>query len=843
MAETIADRYQILTSLGRGGMGEVFLANDLVLRRRVALKQIRRDVSASPQATERLLREARLAASMQHPNVVAVFDLLAVGADTFIVMEYLDARSLAELIRAQRTLAPGVAASHISQVAGALEAAHRMGVCHRDVKPGNILVTADGTAKLADFGIARGETDPGLTGTGMMVGSVAFMAPEVAKGEVAGAASDVFSLGATLFAAVEGHAPFTRDSDPPSSMQGLIRLVTETAPPAVHGGPLTGLIARMLDPDPVARPTAGEVQRTLSVIAADLKHAESASSVDAPTLLPGAVSSVAAPSPSVAPAPAASIPAPPAPVVPAPAVSVRATPVPAVSAEPVAASLEEDSYLTVLRPSDASSPEPTPELDDDFTLLRSSVPTPFPVPPAAVVGEVSRAEASAPVLPADSDAESDLDLDLEDDRTVLRGSVPAPILTPEPTVGIEPTSGPDPTDDLTRLRPVAPEAVDGPQGPARRTSKAPLVVGVAAAVVLGGIGLHALLGAPRGSDFTAGPVATVAPTPTPVVIPTIAPEPTSTATPDGGGGEADVEGFEWSLAGGTIPLGQHAGAGSVAFSRLGYVYTTDFDAVHVVDVEAGKVVKSLKLYGAHHLAVNDETQRLYVALWDSLGVVDLQRKKLLEEIDMGGYAWGVGVDEVRNKVLVTTGGGGNTVSIVSGSKSKVVERVKVSESPGHVAVDTAHNRLYAVVNEAVSIVDLATSKVIDTVKVGKDAWDVAVDPTRNRAYVTHDYSNVVSVIDTVSGTVLTTLNTEAKGDPSGSRVVVDSIAGAVFVGSLSGVTVIDAETHTVTAYIPTEHEPLSLALDSANHRVYVTSHGDNADGYVEIIEGRARTTG
>lgn len=266
MNTTIGVRYELLSSLGRGGMGEVFLAHDQLLRRNVAIKRIRQgDALPDDVAVERLIREARSAAIVQHPNAVSVHDLLVEGGQTYVVMEYVDAPTLADLIRNEGRLSPERVAHIGGQVADALAAAHRAGVVHRDIKPSNIMVDAAGRAKLADFGVARSTGDSGLTGTGNMIGSVAFMAPEVARGEVADRASDVYSLGATLFAAVEGHAPFATAGEQSTSVRLLVRLVSETAPACTHGGSIGRLINRMLSASPSDRPTAAQVHRALVV--------------------------------------------------------------------------------------------------------------------------------------------------------------------------------------------------------------------------------------------------------------------------------------------------------------------------------------------------------------------------------------------------------------------------------------------------------------------------------------------------------------------------------------------------------------------------------------------------
>ncbi|MET0837788.1 MAG: serine/threonine-protein kinase, partial [Marmoricola sp.] len=180
----IAGRYTLDREIGRGGMGAVWLGKDEVLGRQVALKQIGLFPGADGTDLARAEREARLSAQLNHPHVVAVFDVV-VDPDTdarWLVMEYVDGTTLAQVVRDKGRLSPDDAAPLLWQAADALDAAHSAGIVHRDVKPSNILVDRHGRVKLTDFGIARIASDPALTQTGMVTGSPAYLAPEIAMG-------------------------------------------------------------------------------------------------------------------------------------------------------------------------------------------------------------------------------------------------------------------------------------------------------------------------------------------------------------------------------------------------------------------------------------------------------------------------------------------------------------------------------------------------------------------------------------------------------------------------------------------------------------------------------------
>lgn len=255
----IAGRYSLDREIGRGGTGAVWLGRDDVLGREVALKRIGRLPGADSADATRAEREARLSAQLQHPHVVAVFDVVTDPStdEHWLVMEHVDGLSLSEMVRARGALPPDEAGPLLWQVADALVASHAAGIAHRDVKPSNVLVDREGRAKLADFGLARATTDVSLTQTGLMTGSPAYLAPEVAAGGRADQAADVWSLGATAYHLLTGRPPYQSDDH---VLSVLFRIVNEDPPRLPDAGPLATLLEGTLVKDPARRWSMAQVR-------------------------------------------------------------------------------------------------------------------------------------------------------------------------------------------------------------------------------------------------------------------------------------------------------------------------------------------------------------------------------------------------------------------------------------------------------------------------------------------------------------------------------------------------------------------------------------------------------
>ncbi len=316
----LAGRYELGEVIGRGGMSTVYRARDLSLDRIVAVK-VALDplLERDPVYAARFKREARAAAAISHPAAVTVFDAGADGPTRYIVMEYVEGASLAEVLREEKPLKPARAAGIAEQVAEALAAAHAAGIVHRDIKPGNVMVGAGDRVKVLDFGIARTTEAANLTETASVLGTAPYMSPEQAMGQPADARSDIYSLGCVLYEMLTGKPPFMAEV-PAAVLHQHVRVAPKSPreqnssiPPA-----LDALVLEMLAKDPGNRPqTAGEVRDRLVNFETDTQPQ--------PTAATKVLAAAAAAAPQMATVPQAATPAP-VPTAPDPTAPTRAVP-------------------------------------------------------------------------------------------------------------------------------------------------------------------------------------------------------------------------------------------------------------------------------------------------------------------------------------------------------------------------------------------------------------------------------------------------------------------------------------------------------------------------------------
>src|SRR3954470_12054131 len=289
----VAGRYRLQSQIGGGGMGGVLLPQGEMLRGRGAVKQVLTPSGVSAeeadQQRQRALREGRIAARLSHPHAISVYDVALEHGQPWLVMEYLPSRSLAEVLSDDGVLRVDQAAQIGAQVADALAATHAAGIVHRDVKPANILIgeggAVEGLVKITDFGISHASGDVTLTQTGQITGTPAFLSPEVAQGRPMTEASDVFSLGATLYACLEGQPPFGMEEN---ALGMLHRVAGGEIVPPQRAGFLKGPLLRMLAADPADRPTMAEVRDELAGLAAG-RDGDTTTGVLAPTELGGSL--------------------------------------------------------------------------------------------------------------------------------------------------------------------------------------------------------------------------------------------------------------------------------------------------------------------------------------------------------------------------------------------------------------------------------------------------------------------------------------------------------------------------------------------------------------------------
>jgi serine/threonine-protein kinase len=272
VAEVLSERYEFLSRIAAGGMGEVWHGRDLRLQRDVAIKVLRAEHADDPDFRVRLHAEARAAGALNCDAVVDVYDYGEQTDDagrflSYVVMELVEGDTVAQLISREGPISADRTARIITDTASGLAAAHRRGLVHRDVKPANLLMTDEGRVKVADFGIARAANGMAITRAGTMVGTATYVAPEQVQGQPATSASDVYSLGIVAYECLSGTPPFRGDGEIATALARVN--VDAPALPASVPPWLAGLVLAMLDPDPGARPSAADVARVTAVVPVD----------------------------------------------------------------------------------------------------------------------------------------------------------------------------------------------------------------------------------------------------------------------------------------------------------------------------------------------------------------------------------------------------------------------------------------------------------------------------------------------------------------------------------------------------------------------------------------------
>ncbi|RZT82641.1 protein kinase-like protein [Micromonospora violae] len=514
LPQLVADRYRLLSPLGQGGMGRVWKARDEVLHRDVAIKELVPPPGLTDEERremrERSLREARAIARLNHANVVRIFDVLRTDGDPWIVMEYVASKSLQDTLAEDGPVSVARTVEIGLGVLGALSAAHKAGVMHRDVKPGNVLLGDDGRVVLTDFGLATIPGDPNVTRTGMVLGSPAYISPERARDGTAGPEADLWSLGATLYAAVEGKSPYAR----PSAIGTLAALATEPIPPPKNAGPLKAVLNGLLRKDPNERITAEVAERLLR--RAGGKRSRGISLLDG----------VRRPGPNGPREPRL-------PVVPAPrpagSVDRPVSPPPAAAATPAATTpaAAADATPTAVVSSGAAA-DPTAVVSGDASAAVPAEPTAAIDRATPTDAGPSGAEPTAKVTAA-PDTSGDGTTHVDDEPTVVDG----PPVAPEQR---KPTT---PTSLMPPVSPAGRAAVPPSDGTKPNNTRRNLLIGALVAVLLIGLAVVVPLLTSGDGDKApqadpTGAAATSAPAPTSAAAPpptSGAPTPSASATP------------------------------------------------------------------------------------------------------------------------------------------------------------------------------------------------------------------------------------------------------------------------------------------------------------------------
>jgi hypothetical protein len=494
--DDIAGRYRLQERLGSGNMGAVWRAFDERLRRTVAVKQVHVPAgltgTQNDELVRRTMREGRIAARLLHPRLITVYDVVEDNGRPYLIMEHFPSRSLATL----GTLPYPDVARIGAEVAEALTAAHDAGVVHRDVKPANILVGADGSTKLTDFGVSRVVEDLTATMTGMFAGTPAYLAPEVAKGGQATFASDVYSLGATLYAVVEGAPPAGSSSNP---MGLLYRVASGEINPPKNAGPLTDVLTRLLSTDPADRPKVTQARLSLAAHASKKPTPEFTAAVAKADSTPAAASTgkagalgTAVAATALADAPADSATSTPVPVAvpdqaatppaaaesgPADTTSATRSETAAASPAPTETSPTAAADPAAATPPTGTSPTAASDLPAGTSPTTTADPTVANTPPTGT-SPTTAAEPAAATPPARTSP-----------TTTAEPAAATPAIASSPTTGLAPANASDPAAPLAAapsptVATADPSPGNGPSPTKRRLRAVAIAAGLVAVAVV-----------------------------------------------------------------------------------------------------------------------------------------------------------------------------------------------------------------------------------------------------------------------------------------------------------------------------------------------------------------------
>jgi YVTN family beta-propeller protein len=832
--------YRIEAFVDRGGMASIYQATDLRLNRTVALKVLGHEVSDSTDFRERFIRESQFAASIDHPNIVPIYESGEDDGLLYIAMRYVRGSNLAQLLRSGGSLEPKHALGILGPVADALDTAHNAGLVHRDVKPANILLTTvlghEGHEHvyLTDFGLTkRTSALTKLTATGNFIGTMAYISPEQIRGEPLDSRTDMYALGCVAYECLTGVPPFVRDD------QAALLWAHLSDPPvavSVHKPELSAadpVIAKALSKDPLERyESCDEFTQTLSDVLLTGRH-----SALNPYAGGGEAGAVAAAAAGVIRKP--------------PADDTQRS----AAAELFTTEAAKDDLPPA--PDDAAASSVPPAVDPLIAEPSWAVDSSGPSGVQPVVAEPSWAAAGSPEEPDEPSSQS------------------PPLADGQPPAGEQESSQQEQSDVVanTSAGPSSPPVVETsppavpPDHPGpdpmirrrRRTRRRTVFTVLAAALAVAAViavavwvrpttetvaGSGRPAGAPvtgesSGSAGPSSPTATGESTPaTPSSQQALPPPPTTTPAQPTPGPAVTRPTPVASLAiptvqGDPVPVGDTPGFVAISpDGHLAYIANRGAGYVTVLDTTINKVVAQVPVPAGPpwFIAFTPDGSRAYVSVYNDdltindVAVFDTRSSKLLDTIPVDQKPYALAVTPNQKFVYVPSHNTG-AIDIIDINENKVVQTVPVAPNPHWVAFDAAGKFAYITDHESnvVTVLDTGSNNVVTTIPVGTSPHSIEVSPDGTQAAVVCYDSNDVYFIDTATNAVIGTVPVGLKPQdltyaPDGKHLYTANVDG-------NSVSVVDTDSRTVSATIPTD-SPTSVAVLPNGRTAYVTNLND-----------------